>query len=330
MRAVSIAALCALLTAVPAAGGEIVSIGSDTMGRLVAAWGDGARERHPELRVRVESRGSATAPGPLTRGESQLGPMSRRMTDEEERAFREATGRRPLAVLVALDALAVYVHSGNGLRGLTIRQLDGIFSATQECRGKPIRAWRALVFGPLAGEDIRAVGRDGLSGTTASFREEALCGGNLRPEVERLPDSAAVISVVASDRAAIGFAGLGFRTPGVKVVSIADHDDAPYVSPLAPRFADDPDPRKRHANVISGRYPLSRGLWIYVDKPPDAALPGDVQAFLDFVLSEAGQAAVEEVGFVPLDDRTLLRERRKLAADYTPRFWSDWRLRMRF
>ena len=325
MGAVPIVALCALLVARPASAEEVVSIGSDTMEELMQTWAEGLREQRPALHFRIESLGSATAPEPLGRGESQLGPMSRRMTRGEERRFREATGHRPLGILVALDAIAVVVHRDNGLRGLTLRQLDGIFSATQECGGRPIRRWGALVFGALGSQEIRPVGRDELSGTGAIFREAALCGGRFAAGLRRLPNSDAVISAVASDPAAIGFTGLGRRSPGVHVVAVARGEDDPYVPYLVERHADDPDPRKRYANVTSGRYPLSRGLWIYVDKAPGEALAPGPEAVLEVVLSDAGQGIVEQAGFVPLGARALRDERQKLSAGYSPSWWSDWR-----
>ena len=144
----------ALLLAFPALAAEepqrrLVSVGSDTLEPIFRAWGDELELRIPGIVFELHATGSTTAPPALSIGRSQLAPMSRPMTDGEAAAFEEARGHPPISVRVALDALAVYVHRDNPLRGLSIPQLDGIFSSTYACGGREVSRWGDVVLGAL-------------------------------------------------------------------------------------------------------------------------------------------------------------------------------------
>jgi len=300
------------------------SVGSETMAALMARWAEAFARHGSGPEVVVEARGSATAPQALARGESQLAPMSRAMTAEETAAFTRARGHPPLAVTVAWDAVAVFVNARNPLRGLTLRELDAVFSADAACGGRPIRSWDALVLGPLRSRPVRTYGRDRLSGTRAFFGEAVLCGGRFREDLQAEEDSEAVVRAVARDPAGIGYSGVGFADEGVVVLAVARREDDPYVSVFVEPRADDPEPVDRFAWVLEGRYPLSRPLRIYVDKSPGEPLPAGLDAFLRFVLSDAGQESVEREGFVPLDAARLRRQRERLAPDGGGPWWWPW------
>ncbi len=309
--------------AAQALSGPLVSVGSNTLGGVLARWGEEFEKRHPGVEFRSESRGSATAPAALIGGESSLAPMSRKLTEEEEDAYEEALGTRPVHLRVGLDAMAVYVHRDNPLRGISIPQLDGIFSRTRECGGEAIGHWGSLLFGSLAERPIVAFGRNDLSGTQVHFREQALCGGEFNRRVEELADSASVVAAVGGSVNAIGYAGIGFRNAQVRALGIARNDDqhSPYYSYYVPRNRDHPDPQRRYAYVIDGRYPLSRDLYVYVRKRPGEALPPLVEAFLEFALAEDGQRILQDEGFIPLPRKSIARQLRKLEPSYERRWW---------
>jgi phosphate transport system substrate-binding protein len=311
----------------PAQGlaGSLVSVGSDTLENVVEGWGQAFTALHPEVTFAIDALGSGTAPPALIQGISNLAPMSRQMTDAEAAAYEEAFGYEPVFLRVALDALAVYVHKDNPIRGLTFEQLDGMFSAGQACGGGAIASWGHLVFGPLAGQPIEAFGRDARSGTHDEFARQALCGGTFGDQVHEEPDSATVVDAVAGAVNAIGYAGIGYRTEGVRAIAISrgpDDEDDPYYPYFVAEWRDDPDLAKRYAYVIDGRYPLARFLYLYVSKAPGEPLDPAVEAFVRFALSRQGQAIVHEVGYIPLPESMVEDELPKLQPDHALSWWS--------
>ncbi|GAB2787386.1 phosphate ABC transporter substrate-binding protein [Halomonas shantousis] len=286
--------------------GTLSSLGSDTLAGLMMRWGEALTERYPGVRLQLQASGSATAPPALAAGTTRLGAMSRRMTAQERAAFIDRQGYAPTAVPVALDALAVFVHRDNPLVALRIEQLDALFSATRRC-GAPqtVARWGALgLEGAWASRPVARYGRNVASGTYGVFRRRALCGGDFRDDVNALPGSAAVVSAVGASPDAIGYAGLGYVTPMVHVVALSDETGQAW-QPSA-------------VNVANGRYPLSRELYLYVNAPPDTALPALERAFLDLVLSREGQAIVVQEGFIALPEKTLHRARRMLGLSTAP------------
>ena len=305
--------------------GSLTSVGSDTLRVVVQQWGDAFAKLYPDIRFDMEAEGSATGPVALTEGRSNLAPMSREMNDAEVEAYERAFGYEPTAVRVALDALAVYVHKDNPIRGLTLEQLDGIFSADQACGGDAITAWGDVLLGAIAEQPIMLYGRNALSGTHDYFQSRVLCDGAFNDRVQEQPSSEAVVEAVGASINAIGYSGLGYRADSVRPIAISrgpDEEDDPYYTYLVEQWRDDPDLAKRYAYVIDGRYPLSRFLYLYVDKAPDKPLEPAIEEFVKFALSSQGQAIVHEIGYVPLTEQMVEEELAKLQADYEPSWWS--------
>ena len=115
--------------------GNLSSVGSDTLANLMTLWAEEFKRAYPNVNIQIQAAGSSTAPPALTEGTSNLGPMSRKMKDKEIEAFEKKFGYKPTPVAVAIDALAVYVHKDNPVKGLTIPQVDAIFSSTRKCGG---------------------------------------------------------------------------------------------------------------------------------------------------------------------------------------------------
>lgn len=275
----------------PAEGvrGNLNSIGSDTLNNLMTYWGEVFGARYPDVRIQIEGKGSSTAPPALIEGTAQLGPMSRKMKSSEVDAFESKHGFKPTAVGVALDALAVYVHRDNTVASLTFPQLDAMFSKTR-AGGYPeaIETWGQLgLGGAWANQPISLYGRNSASGTYAFFKDQALFKGDFKDRVKEQPGSASVVVGVGGDRNGIGYSGIGYRTSGVRTVSLAAHEGATAYEP-------------NYTNVVSGEYPLSRMLYIYIVKPPHEPLPALTREFLAFVLSREGQEIVVKDGYLPL------------------------------
>ena len=279
--------------------GNLSSIGSDTLNNLMTFWAEGFQKQYPNIRVQIEGKGSSTAPPALIAGTSQLGPMSRAMKAEEIDAFEKKYGYKPSVVRVAVDGLAVYVNKDNPLDKLTLQQVDGIFSKTRKRGGKEAKTWGDLgLTGDWAAKPISLYGRNSASGTYGYFKEHALEKGDYKETVKEQPGSASVVQGVTEDRFGIGYSGIGYRTSGVKPLAISAKGDAYFGT-----GAED---------VLSGRYPISRYLYVYYNAAPGKPLDPLVREFLRFVESLEGQQIVVKDGYMPIPAKVVNEELAKL------------------
>lgn len=274
-------------TAAPGVSGNLKSIGSDTLNNLMSFWAEGFRAKYPSVKIAIEGKGSSTAPPALIEGTAQFGPMSREMKPKEIDAFEKKFGYKPSVVRVAVDSLAVFVHKDNPIKCLTLKQLDAIFSKTHKGGAKEVKTWGDLgLTGEWASKPISIYGRNSASGTYAYFKEVALFHGDYKDGVKEQPGSSAVVQGVASDKYAIGYSGVGYKTADVKVVPLAVEEGKCFEADAK--------------NAYSGDYPLARFLYIYFNKRPDKALDPLMAEFIKFVFSKDGQQIVIKDGFYPV------------------------------
>lgn len=280
--------------------GNVNSIGSDTLNNLMTFWAEGFQKQYPNVRIQIEGKGSSTAPPALISGTAQMGPMSRAMKAEEIDEFEKKYGYKPTAIKVAVDGLAVYVHKDNPIAELTLQQVDAIFSKTRKGGGKDISTWGKLgLTGDWAARPISLYGRNSASGTYGFFKENALFKGDYKDTVKEQPGSASVVQGVTEDRYAIGYSGIGYSTSGVRAVKLAKKAGEPFWS----TSADD---------VLSGKYPLARYLYVYVNRAPNKPSDPLVREFVRFVLSQEGQQIVVKDGYLPIPKRIVDEELAKL------------------
>src|SRR3954471_15436140 len=240
--------------------GNLTSVGSDTLNNLMTLWAEGYKREYPNIRIQIEGKGSTTAPPALIQGTSQLGPMSRTMQAGEIDAFEKKYGYKPTPFRVAVDGIGVFVNKDNPIKCLTMQQIDGIFSKGHACGGKAINNWgqAGVNEGGWANQPISLYGRNSASGTYGYFKEHALCKGDYRDTVKEQPGSASVVQGVTADRYGIGYSGVGYKTSGVRAVPISK-TGTDYVEDTA-------------ENILSGKYPISRFLYIYVNQAPNKPL----------------------------------------------------------
>lgn len=283
--------------------GNLNSIGSDTMNNLMTLWGEGFAKYYPNVKLQVEGKGSSTAPPALIAGTAQLGPMSRAMKNKEIDEFQKTFGYEPTVLRTSIDALAVYVNKDNPIKGLTLPQVDAIFSKTR-AGGYPqnIDTWGALgLTGEWANKPISLYGRNSASGTYGYFKSNALYKGDFKDRVKEQPGSASVVQGVSEDRYGIGYSGIGYITSGVRAVPLAKKGGETFIETTP-------------ENVMSGDYPLARFLYIYVNKEPGKELDPLVREFLKFVFSKEGQQIVVKDGYLPLPYKVIKQELKKLDA----------------
>ena len=284
----------------PSVFGNISSVGSDTLSGMMTLWVDEFTQIYPGVTIQVQASGSATSPPALTEGTAQIGPMSRPMRKREIDAFVEHYGYKPTQLRVAIDAIGIYINHDNPIKGLNITQLDSIYSATLRCgASKSTSTWSQLGLKyEWARRSIQLFGRNSASGTYGYFKDHALCGGDYKSRVNALPGSSSVIQSVASAINTIGYSGVGYRSAGVRLLPIA-LDGGNYISPS-------------REHILSGEYPLSRYLYVYVNKQPKKPLPLLVQEFLTFIFSKQGQALVEKDGYVPVSEQIAKQQLAKV------------------
>lgn len=287
--------------------GHIKSVGSDTLGREMASWAKAFENLYRDVRIEIEAKGSATAPQALLDGMAQFGPMSRPMTAEETAAFEGKYGYKVSSFRVAVDALAVYVNKDNPIPCLTLPQISGIFSSNRKAPGSAnVKAWGDLgLTGDWAARPIALYSRNTLSGTYEYFRETALYGGDYKPDVKLLPGSEAVVESVAGDKFAIGYSGIGYKTEGVRTVPLASYYGRTCYDASAEA-------------TLSGKYPIARYLYVYINKKPNEPLDALRAEFIKYILSKDGQTQTEKGGFYPITNEIREAELKKLGISTAP------------
>jgi len=272
----------------PAQGvsGSLKSVGSDTMNNLMTLWSEGFLRFYPSVRVEIEGKGSSTAPPALISGTSTFGPMSRNMKPDEEDAFEKRYGYKPVQLGTSIDMLAVFVNKDNPVKGLTLAELDAIFSSTRKLgHAEDIDNWGELgLTGAYANAPISLYGRNSASGTYAFLKSEALGDGDYKSSVKEQPGTSSVVQGVASDKFGVGYGGIGYMTADVKAVPLAAEGEE-VVAPIADNVE---------------QYPLARFLWLSVNYKPGSQLDPLRREFIKYVFSKQGQEAVIKDGYVPV------------------------------
>jgi phosphate transport system substrate-binding protein len=253
--------------------GKAITIkGSDTMVILGQRWAETYMNEHPGARVQVTGGGSGTGIAALINGGTDICESSRPMKDSERAQVKQRHGKDVKEIPVALDGLAIYVHTSSPLKSISKSQVKGIYTGR-------ITNWREV-----GGKDSRiiAYSRENNSGTYVFFKEHVLDNEDFAATVQTLPGTAAVVNAVSKDPASIGYGGIAYAT-GIRSLPVqGDAGSEPVPATLE--------------NVASGRYPLSRNLFFYTSGEPT----GEVKVFIDWVLGPRGQEVCEKVGYYPL------------------------------
>lgn len=289
--------------------GRMTIAGSDTMQPVLSKLAMEFRRRHPDMKIAVQgSRDSKLTPeqifvngiSTMRRGDGdtsghfgsydvQILASSRPLEDEELKGFSSRYGYAPLAIPIALDGLAIYVNQNSPIDHLTLAQVDAMFSTTRK-RGLPeIQEWGQVgLEGSWQHAPIQLYGRDKQStGTLPFFKQVVLMDGDFKKSVLGQPGSASVVVAVGKDPYGIGYSGIGFQTSAVRAVALAEGPGMPYVAPTV-------------ESVMQGEYPLSRPLYLYVNRDPSESWDTRILEFLRFINSREGQETVARTGVYPL------------------------------
>ncbi|MBK9374353.1 MAG: phosphate ABC transporter substrate-binding protein [Holophagales bacterium] len=254
--------------------------GSDTMVNVAQVWAEEYRKAAPDVEVEVSGGGSGVGIAALLKGAVDVANASRDLKPSEAEQALKNTGKSPVGFNVGSDALAVYVHKDNPITEITVEQLTELYA-----EGGKVTRWSELgVTIPGVKDDtIVRVSRQSSSGTYEFFREHALGNRDFRLGSRDLNGSKEVVELVGTTPTAIGYSGMGYATASVKMVPVAPKAGAPAVAPTI-------------AAVHDKSYPLARSLHLYTLGEPEGA----VKAYIDWILSPAGQRVVEDAGYVPV------------------------------
>jgi len=254
--------------------------GSDTMVNVAQVWAEEYRKAAPDVEVEVSGGGSGVGIAALLKGAVDIANASRDLKPSEAEQAQKNTGKKPVGFTVGFDALAVYVHKDNPLNEITFEQLTDLYAEG----GKTTR-WSELgVKIPGVKDDtIVRVSRQSSSGTYEFFREHALGNRDFRMGSRDLSGSKEVVELVGGTLTAIGYSGMGYATSAIKTLKVTSKPGSPAIAPTV-------------AAVHDKTYPLARSLHVYTLGEPQGA----VKAYIDWILSDAGQKVVEDSGYVPV------------------------------
>lgn len=281
--------------------GNLKSVGSDTMNNLMTLWAEKFMSYYPNVKIEIEGKGSSTAPAALISGTAHFGPMSREMKAKEVDDFEKKYGYKPVGLRTSIDMLAVYVNKDNPIQCLSLEEVDAIFSKTRK-RGYPkdIVTWGDLgLTGEWANKPISLYGRNSASGTYGFFKEHVFNNGDFKDSVKEQPGSSSVVQGVTSDKYAIGYSGIGYKTAGVKAVSLAAKKGGKCIEPDA-------------AHAYTGEYPLARFLYVYVNYKPGSSLDPLRAEFIRLIYSKQGQEVVVKDGYFPVTQKVASQELAKV------------------
>ena len=261
---------------------EIRAKGSDTMIQLATAWAEAYRKVKPNVFVNANGGGTGTGFAAFQNNTTDICNASREIKKEEAEKVKAATGKDPVEHLVAYDALAVYTHPSNPIKEISVEELRDIWA-----EGGGITTWEQV--NPAITGKIVLVGRANSSGTYDYFREH-ICGKTpekkqreFRAGISELGGSSEVVETVGKTPLAIGYSGMGYKTPGVNWLKVSPKKGEPAIEP--------------GTEVARNKtYPIARGLYLYTAGAPD----GEIKAFIEWIKGPDGQKIVEKVGFVPL------------------------------
>jgi phosphate transport system substrate-binding protein len=271
----------------PQVSGKLTIVGSGLVTVLINRWVSEFSGLHPQAEVNIQASGSVEGMAKLLAGETDLVPISRPLPAGEIARFKAKHGYEPAQIVVAQDAVGVYVNKDNPLPGLTLAQLEAVYSRKPAGGGALPEFWGDLgLTGPLASQRITRVSMSRVHGTYMFLQEEVLHGEAYRFDVHFEPVSSSLAQAAGADAAAIGCASVMFGTDRTRFVPLQTRDG----SWLLPSYD----------NTVNGRYPLVRPMRIVFDRKPDGSMNPVAREFLRFAVSRRGQRIIALADSYPL------------------------------
>ncbi len=259
--------------AVQRAGKTAITVkGSDTMVQLSQRWAEEFMKANAGKSIQVTGGGSGTGIAALINGGTDVCNASRPMKDQEKSDVKAKRGADAVETKVALDALAIYVNDKSKVTEIDLETLAKIYKGE-------LTNWKDA-GGP--DHSITLYGRENNSGTYGYFKEHVLANKDFAAAVQTLAGTSAVANAVKGDEFGIGYGGIAYAS-GIRLLKVKKTKDSPAVEP-------------KESTAIDNSYPISRYLYVYTVGAP----AGLVKDFVDFMVSDAGQKVVGDVGYFKL------------------------------
>lgn len=272
--------------------GELKLGGSNTLSHIAAGWIDSFTQFYPDVKISIEVNGSRQAVTDVEAGNTHIGLLSRTVRREEVEAFQKKFGYGPTVLTPCMERTAIFVHKDNPIEGLTLSQLDSIYSP--ECRrgsDKPCGTWAYFgVTGDWGKRSVVAHGRTKDTGSQVFMQESVMLGAPLREDMVAHKTNVELVQAIGNDPNSVGFAGLSYATPDVKAVPLGFSEEEGFVA------IDSPEADR-------GLYPLVRRLQLVVKHDPQTKLPPLQQEFIKYVFSRLGQEDVVKAGYQAIPAR---------------------------
>ena len=244
---------------------RVVIKGSTTVLPITQKAAEIFMKKNQGVSVVIEGSGSSNGIKAILGGSCDIANASREMKEKE----RDTAKENRIAVeeiVVAYDMIVPVVHPSNPVKNLTSHQLKAIYKGE-------ITNWKEV-----GGEDLSIVviSRDTSSGTYEIWSEKIMKKEDVFPRALLQASNGAIVNVIANNEKAIGYIGYGYLNNSIKGLTVND---------IVPTLK----------NGKSGKYPISRKLYMYINKKNYSA---NTRKFVKFLLSREGQNAVEKAGFI--------------------------------
>ncbi len=279
--------------------GTLSSAGSVIVSPILEAWLEEFTKMYPSVDFEMEARGSGSAPNALIDGTALLGAMSRSIHDKEVAAFKRAKHYEPTEIRVSLDALGIIVHPSNPITTISKLQLDAIYSSTRNCKNNTeITAWKTLGWDTPQALEIRFISP--VSGGSDFFKEKILCGGEYKTsDYPLIAQDTEMVETISKNKYSLGFASMIAMDNSIKTLTVRKSKQHPSFSPNL-------------LDIANKQYPLTRYLYLYIDKRPGILLPDYISEFIKFIFSRQGQQIALSKGAFPLSPNTIGEQLNKL------------------
>ena len=267
--------------------GKVQIVGSGSMVALGSILAENMRRFHPGFDISLTSGGSENGLRQLPSLPGGMAAVTRPVETEDMNALKASGVKQPVAILIGLDALAVFVHKDNPIKQLSPADLLKLFSDSS------IKTWGQMgQTGDWANRKITIQGRGPDSGTHTFIERYLLQGGKIRDDAVVQETNADMLATITKDPGSISVAPLYLKTADTKALPI--QFGTQLIEPT-------------EATILRGGYPLVRPLMLVFDKAGPAAAVELNRQFLRFVLSREGQLDAVKAGYYPLN-QSLIRQ----------------------
>jgi phosphate transport system substrate-binding protein len=265
------------------ATGTVQVFGSTSMDAMAHGWADGFRQFHPKIQVEISAAGTESALERLVKTPSGIAMLARPVTEAELDQLKQQGLKRPVAFVVAREALGVFVHATNPAQTISGDQLRAVFTNDN---GTSL-TWSLFgVQGEAGKRPIDLISRTSSSGTQRFLADFVFQQATLREGKQSFDSNAEVVKAVAENPAAIAICGLKCGKSSAKPLQL--------IAGSGPVPSDD-------RAVLTGQYPLTRPMTLVVDVGQASSEAIAAQEYIRYALCQAGQTQVILTGFFPVD-----------------------------